>query len=206
MSEDHIENLAKFFWRKKWEHCPCACLSLQDQASSQLYMASTWALPPNTLSSFSLSNLFFPSVSFLTGVTYSHCHHHCYYWPAVHLSRATFREQFPSCAHIFEGFWSGQTPARLNLAHAGPLSLPVVSSEPFKHREIWAVSFEEAPGQNDWKFSKDKRPHCKLLGVSGKFLLSIFYGIFPWLTVLAVDQCSGKVWELLQVYCDLFLI
>lgn len=119
---DLIESLAEPSSRMMWELFTRVYLSLRDQASKQLKVATTCIQPPNTLSSFSLQSIF-PSVSFLPGATHSHCHHHYYYWPPVHLSRNTFREQFPSCAQIFEGFWSGQTPAKLNWAHAGPLSL-----------------------------------------------------------------------------------
>lgn len=206
MLEALSKNLDESSWRTKWELFTHICWSFQYQTSSQLYLATTWIQPSNTLSSFSLSNLCFPLVSLLTGVTCSYCHHHCCYWPTVHVSRNTFRKQFPSCAHMFGSFWSGQSPARLNLVHAGPLPLPEVSSCAWKHREIWAASLEEAPGKNNWQFSKDKRPYCKLMEVRENFLLLSYYGICLWLATLAVSCFSYKVWQLQLVYHDLFLI
>lgn len=158
MLEALSKNLDESSWRTKWELFTHICWSFQYQTSSQLYLATTWIQPSNTLSSFSLSNLCFPLVSLLTGVTCSYCHHHCCYWPTVHVSRNTFRKQFPSCAHMFGSFWSGQSPARLNLVHAGPLPLPEVSSCAWKHREIWAASLEEAPGKTTDSLVKTKDP------------------------------------------------
>lgn len=113
----------------------------------------SWRRPPYafilpTPSHLSVSNLFLPLVSFLPGATYSHCHHHYYYWPAVQLGRNTFREQFPFRAHIFEGFWSGQTPASLNWAHAGPLALSVSS---------WAFQAQRNLSSESWGGPMQKR-------------------------------------------------